>query len=430
MSSTEHYDMVIIGGGLVGATLALSLRTLSLRIAIVEAVLPQLDQQPSFDDRSVVLSYGSVRFMQAMGLWESLSAEATPIAHIHVSDQGFPGICRFHAEDYEVSALGYVIENRCVGTSLYALLQESDNIDLYSPATVDDLIFNESEVKLTLSSKTEEKQKGNQVREHQTLTASLVVAADGSYSSIANYLQLNPQRYVYSQSAIVSNVETSKPHHGWAYERFTQHGPIAMLPLSRQRWSLVWSIPEEQKETLLNVPEKDFLQHLQEAFGFRCGTFTKVGRRHAYPLSHHQQQDYYHRTLFIGNALHTTHPVAGQGFNLGLRDIAVLTECIAKAKIEKKDIGSHHLLNQFVSARKGDTQTTIMATHHMIELFTKLDYASVFLRSSLLKGLDQFDYFKTYFAREFMGLRQDLPGLARGIPLHEVMRQWECMNHV
>lgn len=408
-----NYDVIIVGGGMIGASLALALSPLPLSIAVIEAVPHSSDQQPSFDDRSIALSYGSAKILNALGIWTSLSNQVAAIEHIHVSDKGHLGLCRLHAQEHQVEALGYVIENRVAGQAFYRAMEQLANVEVITPARVTAIGCDKDDrVEVTLE------QQGTS----RVITSRLMVAADGNHSPSARLLKLSRAENAYQQCAVICNIQTSKPHQGWAYERFTETGPLALLPLPRNRYSVVWSIDPDRVDDLLAQSDAEFCQALQQAFGYRAGKIVKAGRRVSYPLVQSRlSPGYFQRVVFVGNALHTGHPVAGQGFNLGLRDIASLAEQIAHTIFEQPnaDIGSQALLNRYWQSRQRDIEQTLQRTDVLARLFVHQNPLIAGIRGLSLKWLDVLAPLKQQFANQAMGLRDDLPRLARGVPLLE-----------
>ncbi len=409
----SNYDVIIVGGGMIGASLALALSPLPLSIAVIEAVPHHSAQQPSFDDRSIALSYGSAKILNALGIWASFADQVAAIEHIHVSDKGHMGLCRLHAEEHQVDALGYVIENRVAGQSFYRALEQITNVDVVTPANVTAISCDLNEqVAVTIE----------QDNSSRVITARLMVAADGNHSPSARLLNISRTENAYQQCAVICNIQTSKPHRGWAYERFTETGPLALLPLPRNRYSVVWSIAPEQIDNILNLSDAEFCQTLQQAFGYRAGKIVKAGGRVIYPLVQSRlSQGFFQRVVFVGNALHTGHPVAGQGFNLGLRDIASLAEQIAHSIFEQPnaDIGSKSLLQSYWQSRQQDIEQTLQRTDLLARLFVHQNPLIAGMRGLSLKWLDVLAPLKQQFASQAMGLRDDLPRLARGVPLLE-----------
>lgn len=408
VSTKYDYDLIIIGGGLVGATLAAALRKQSLRIGIIEAYPFGSSEQPSYDDRSIALSYGSREIFAGMGLWQTFSSQATPIHHIHVSNRGHFGAARLDRSESRVDALGYVVENRIVGRLLSELIATHDNIDLITPARLTDISINRSHAVVTYEKDSESRQ----------ITAPLVVGADGAMSQLRELLGIGVERREYEQSAIIANVSTEQAHNHVAYERFTDEGPIALLPLDQDRCSLVWTVKPGAVEKILEMEEAEFLSLLQQRFGYRLGRFLRAGKRTAYPLALIRAEEYVtSRVVLVGNAAHTLHPVAGQGFNLGLRDVADLAQMIVDKKKENLDYGAICTLNEYAQWRQQDHRQVIAFTDTMARLFTNSFFPVVVGRNLGLLALDLLPPVKKNFAKQTMGMAGRLPRLARGIPL-------------
>ena len=348
------YDLIIIGGGMAGATFACALAPSGLSIALVEAVAPETGKQPGYDDRTVALGHGSWRALQALGI--DLPA-ATPIEHIHTSEKGSFGAVRIDAEAEGVAALGQVVENRVFGHSLWRQMEAADNIHLITPATVTDVGNYLNHVVVDLE-------------DGRNLSARLLVVADGGRSLARHRAGFSVRRKPYGQTAIVANITPDADHDNTAWERFTGDGAVALLPMSEQRFSLVLSIPEQRVEDVMKQDDRAFLRSLQELVGDRCGRFTHVGQRAAYPLvlerAHVPAQG---RTALIGNASWAMHPVAGQGFNRGLRDVGTLAELVNEAALRGEDPGAPDLLSQYIRRRKTDDLITTRFTDTLIKTF-------------------------------------------------------------
>ena len=303
-TTDNPFDLIIIGGGLAGASLVCALKHSSLKIAVVEAYPVNADSQPSYDDRTVAFSYGSRCIFDSMGLWPSLQPYAEAIDTIHISDRGHFGVTRLTKQQEGVEALGYVMENRRIGIQLYEEMKAADNITLYCPANLTSLQqdVDQISVKIQVDSKP------------QTLTAKLLVAADGNNSQVIKLLAIGTSQKNYQQVALITNVTPGKKHNNVAYERFTDTGPLALLPMQNNRCSVVWALTQQQADDLYVMDEADFLLQLQERFGFRLGQFKKVGVRQLYPLFLQSATQMVHgRVAILGNAAHSVHPVAGQG---------------------------------------------------------------------------------------------------------------------
>ena len=405
----NDYDVLIIGGGLVGASMARALAPLPLSIGLVDDQTLAGRGEPGFDVRAIALAYGSRRILEGLDLWTDIAAAACPIQHIHISDRGHFGISRLHAEDYGVPALGYVCEADDLGRALARHLPDQANLTLHLPAQLAAIEMRPEHVQVTLDDGSE-------------LHARLVVAADGSNSPVREALDVPTRRWDYGQTAVIATVQPGRPHQHIAYERFTDSGPMALLPLPGQRCSLVWTVAGEHSEELLQLPDAAFLQRLGERFGTRLGRFERVGRRQAFPLSQVFARDgITTRLALIGNAAHTLHPVAGQGFNLGLRDIAVLAEVIAEGIAPNNqtgdDIGDLGLLRDYQARRRTDQHRTALFTDGLARVFSNPLAPVALLRNIALAALDLTPPVKRRFARSAMGLAGPQPRLALGLPL-------------
>lgn len=398
----KDFDLLIVGGGMVGASLAVALEQSPLNIGLVEAQPLQSNSQPSFDDRGIALSYGSQRIFQSMGLWPDIAPFATAIRHIHISDRGRFGVTRLSADKERVPALGQVMTAREMGRTLNQRLQQMTRLSLFCPAQVTTLAPHSEHVSVTLDN-------------GETLRTRLLVAADGRDSTIRQLLNLGAWQQEYQQTAVTANISTDKLHQGWAYERFTDSGPMALLPMSDNRSSLVWTVRSGDEQDLLKLSDAAFLERLQQRFGYRAGRFIRVGERQAHPLTLMQSDmPIQQRTVFIGNAAHSLHPIAGQGFNLGLRDVAALAECLAAAT---EDCGSMALLQDYQRWRQQDQDQVVRATDKLVRLFSNNISLLGHLRGAGLALLDTLPVAKHLLAQRSMGLGQKQPRLGRGLRL-------------
>ncbi|ANU35414.1 2-octaprenyl-6-methoxyphenyl hydroxylase [Vibrio scophthalmi] len=388
----KQFDVVIAGGAMAGMTLALALDTLSrsqLRIAVVEPFTVDHQAHPGFDSRSIALSFGTVEILKSLGLWEQIAPVATAIKHIHVSDRSHAGMTNIDHSDISVAALGYVVELADVGRIYQTQLEQRPSISLLCPDSVHEIERTASHNVVTLQS-------GDQ------LECRLLVAADGAISSCCQALGFELKQHDFDQVALIANIRCQQAHQGRAFERFTEQGPVALLPMSDDRMSLVWCLRPEVAERVLQLDDAAFLAELQQAFGWRLGQMTQVGQRASYPLLlRYRAQNISHRFAIVGNAAQTLHPIAGQGFNLGIRDVASLAEEVVQSLA---DVGRYQVLNAFSRRRQADRDTTIAMTSALVHIFSN-DYLSLRIGRNLgLAMMDNVPSLKTPLLQRTLGL--------------------------
>lgn len=408
MSDYVEVDLAIVGGGLVGASLALALRATDLRVALIEGVAPDAASQPSFDDRTTALGNGTRRVFESLGVWSAMANEAAPIRQIHVSDAGRAGFARLDAREHDIDAFGYVITNRSMGRALNAALAEHVSLERRMPARCTAVAFGEEGVVL------------NTEPGEQPLRARLVVAADGANSLVRSAAGLEASVEDYQQVAIVAHVASSRAADGTAYERFTPTGPFAVLPLHNGHYGIVWTLSPSAAEEVLALSDADYLARLQTAFGWRIGRLLRVGRRQAYPLRLTRAAAVTaERCVLIGNAAQALHPVAGQGFNLGLRDAVTLAELLTDAKRDDDgvDIGSAAVLAEFARRRSADREGIIDFTDRLVKLFGDQRPGVPLLRDIGLLLFDLSPTAKQAMSRLSWGFAGRTPRLARGVLL-------------
>ncbi|KGB03343.1 2-polyprenyl-6-methoxyphenol 4-hydroxylase [Enterobacteriaceae bacterium ATCC 29904] len=353
-------SVIIVGGGMTGATLALAISRLTrgqLPVHLIEAIAPQRNDHPGFDARAIAIAQGTCQHLARIGIWQVIADCATAIKTVHVSDRGHAGFVTLEAQDYRIDALGQVVELHDVGLRLFRLLKEAPGVTLHCPARVTHFTRSEDQVSVTLD-------------DGSSLTGELLVAADGSRSALGQQCGIQWQQQPYHQLAVIANVATAVAHQGRAFERFTEYGPLAMLPMAEGRSSLVWSHPLEKADEIKGWSDERFRNELQQAFGWRLGRITHVGQRAHYPLAlTTASQAISHRVALVGNAAQTLHPIAGQGFNLGLRDVMTLAETLAQAFFGQEDCGAYPLLCQYQHRRQRDKEATIGVTDGLVHLF-------------------------------------------------------------
>lgn len=397
----QDYDLLIAGGGLAGNCLALALHGTGIESAIVESSTRAEQQASPAGDRALALAYGTVVMLDALGCWQGIKHAATPIKTIHVSDRGHFGKTRLSAEQENVEALGYVILARDIEGHV-AERVEALNIEQICPARVVGLHSGTHDIGVSLKL-------GDRP---ETVAAKLLAGADGGLSSVRKLLDIGQQVNDYGQTALVTTVESSLPNRFVAYERFTASGPLALLPVGERQSAVVWTRTKEQAESLLTLNEADFIAELQDCFGYRLGELTLAAPRRAFPLTliraEHMVKG---RAVIIGNAAHQLHPVAGQGFNLGLRDVTALAEMLIAQHAQGGDIGAPGLLQAYAEARRKDHDNTIRFTDQLIRIFSndRLSWAAA--RNAGLSLLDKIPPAKSLLARHAMGLEGRLPRL-------------------
>lgn len=393
-------ELVIVGGGMVGACLALALqgcaRQAGWRIRLIEALPPGgPEAQPSYDTRSTALSHGSRLLLERLGIWTDLAGCVEPIRQIHVSDRGHPGVTRLYAEKESVPALGYVVENTRLGEVLLRAL-DPQVVEWMAPARA-------TAARAVVGGYSLDVEVGDTL---QTLHADLLVLADGGRSGLLDQLGVHRDVSPYGQTAIVTNVTSAQGHGAVAYERFTPTGPLALLPLAGQRSALVWTLAEEQAEAVAAMADADFLAELQQAFGFRMGALIRVGARACYPLKLIRAQEQVRAHLVVlGNAAHSLHPIAGQGFNLSLRDTLALADALIAANAAGQALGDPGVLQGYLDRQQGDQRMTVAFSDYLTRLFSNRQPILTAGRNLGLLGLDLLPPARRLFARQAMGLK-------------------------
>lgn len=391
----KQTDILVVGGGLIGAVLMLALNHLGYSTLMVETKAFGDTTQADFDARTLALSPATQRILSMLGIWDALKDYATPISLIHVSDKHHFGASRIKAEPN--NPLGYVVEIQYINKVLHQLLPKKE---VLAPATLINL--NAAKNQALISTQSGE----------VTIQAQLIVAADGTESMVRQLCALSVKSRQYNQQALVANVGLVKPHENKAYERFTSQGPLALLPMKDNRMALVWAMYPEEAKRVLALDDSSFLKELQNAFGYRLGRFVKAGTRYSYPLRQvvmPQQTQW--PVVFVGNAAHTLHPVAGQGFNLGIRDVATLAQCIAKSGLTPE------MLADYLQLRHHDQEVITKCTDGLIQLFTSRLPGVALARSIGLVALDNSTVLKNLLAKYARGFGGSIPDLVCEIAL-------------
>lgn len=399
---------------MVGASLALCLDKFSqagLRVLVVENFpLPPQGEgkpayRPSFDARSTALSFGSAQIYEELAVWSLLAEHICAISQVHVSDRGHFGSVLMSAESQGWSALGYVVENAWLGNVLLNQLRQNTAVEFLSPASVESVVVSQSYATLSV-------REGDSLRE---VTTQLVAIADGADSGLRTQLGIGASVDDYHQVAVIANVATEKPHKGCAYERFTERGPLALLPLladesGMSRSALVWTFPEAMADEVATWSDEEFLAELQRNFGYRLGRLRKVGQRNAFPLRLMQADEQVRgQVAVLGNAAHSLHPVAGQGFNLALRDVACLSRLVATAHSRGENLGDLKLLQKYINSQRGDQLVTTTFSDQLTGIFSNRKPMLSLFRNLGLSMLDVTPPAKSRFVARAAGI---LPGAA------------------
>jgi 2-octaprenyl-6-methoxyphenol hydroxylase len=408
----KDFDVVIVGGGMVGASFALALRDTPLRILLIEGVPPDSASQPSFDERTTALGNGTRQIFETLGVWPQMVNDSAPIRSIHVSDAGRFGVARLDAREQGVPAFGYVVPNRVIGRALWAALRGASNLELAVPARLKSATPRPDGVLLEVvhDGRTE------------TIRAAVAVAADGAGSVLRAGAGIDASIEDYEQVAIVVNAATDRPNSGEAFERFTPSGPLAVLPLKNDEWgggyAVIWAAAPARAAELVAMDEAAFAAELLSAFGWRAGRWSRIGRRHTYPLTlSRADETVAGRIVLIGNAAQALHPVAGQGFNLGLRDAATLAEMLAAASRADEPDRYDELLKKFAAWRAEDRKGVTRFTDGLVKLFGNDTPGLGLVRNFGLLMFDLSPAAKRALSRVSWGFAGRMPRLARGLPL-------------
>lgn len=400
------YDVVIVGGGMVGASFACALANASasanFSILVVESFSPDITTrvQPSFDARSTALSFGTSQIFSRIGLWQQLQDVVTPIQEIQISDMGRFGSARITSTEQRVEALGYVVENLKLGSCLNAALDTSAIVDFLCPVAIKAIKPTTSGMDLQLDSK----------GALYALSTELVVLADGGKSPICEQLGISRRAESYQQQALIANIAFELPHKNTAFERFTDTGPLAVLPLAaideQHRGSLVWTLSDAQVDEYLALPDAELKTRLQGRFGNRLGRIKHIGERFCYPLSLSVATEQIRPGLvLLGNVAHTLHPVAGQGLNLAMRDVQELVNILLLARTAAETLGSMPVLQRYLAAQQADQDRAINFTDLATRLFSSNNSAKVLSRKFGLLAIDLVPALRREFARQAMGLQ-------------------------
>lgn len=398
-----EYDIVIVGAGVVGSALACALRAAGLRIALVDAAAPaRFSPDAEFDLRVFALSPASRRILEHLGAWDTVrAARAQAYAAMVVWDATGRGYVRFDSGELGEEALGYIVENRLLQFALSQRLADAANVSVVRPAKPLGLSVTTDKAVVTLD-------------DGRRLETRLLVAADGAASAVRRLAGIEVRQAAYGQQAIVAHVRTEKPHRATAWQRFMPSGPIALLPLSDGRASIVWSLDDARALEIRDLGDREFCEAAGTASGELLGRITATTPRASFPLQRLHAEEYVQpRLALIGDAAHVVHPLAGQGMNLGMLDAATLAEVILDARARGRDIGDLAVLRRYQRARRSDNQSMIIALDGFKRLFGNANAPLSWARNAGLCAVDRFTPLKRVFMRRAMGLDTELPALAR-----------------
>jgi 2-octaprenyl-6-methoxyphenol hydroxylase len=402
-------DCLIIGGGLVGASLACALADLPMRVAVVEPVGREVVDPPSFDDRGLALSPSSQRILAGLQIWPEVAPEATAIRRIHVSHEGYFGVTRLDAAALGVPALGHVVIARALGRALQGALHaaaDGDRLSLLCPARLESITTHPDRIEARIAND------GGV----GSVTTRLLVAADGGDSKARQCLGVDTDGRDYGQTAVVANISLAGPHEGLAYERFTADGPLALLPLTKQRYVAVWAMATNEVEQVMRLDEPSFLAAIHERNGRRVSGFVKLGARRTYPLRLITARDQIGpRFVVLGNAAHTVHPNAAQGLNLALRDVAGLADCLAGVARAGRDPGDPDVLRRYLDSRRADQRRVVALSDGLVRLFHNDRFPLTLGRGVAMLAIDLCPPLKRALSEVAMGLRGRQARLARGL---------------
>jgi len=407
----QAYDIAIVGGGLVGSSLACALAPLGWRVVQVEA-LPPRALEPAWDERNFALSRRSVQALDSLGVWAHAAAEAHPIRRVHMTSRGDFGAVRIRADDYGLDALGHTVPARVLGAALETRLAALPNLDRIAPARVTQVVCGRG-LSPDGAAQTDPEASGlrslPQLRldvgeGERLIEARLLVAADGTDSFVREALGIGADRHDYAQTAIVATVMPERPHDGTAYERFTDTGPIALLPLAQDRAGLVWTVASDDAARVLALDDAAFLAEAGARMATPLGRLRRVGRRQEWPLRQLVAQSLIApRAVVVGNAAQTLHPIGAQGFNLGLRDVLALAEALVERGM---DPGDDALLRDYAFARRDDRAVTAQASHALVRWFAPDRELLRLARGASLALLDRMPAAKRELAFAMMGYRE------------------------
>jgi 2-octaprenyl-6-methoxyphenol hydroxylase len=398
-----NYDLAIVGGGIIGNTLAIALQNSGLRVISIESEDRSISVAKG---RAYVLSMLSGRIFEGLGIWDRVLPQVTQFSQIQISDADYAGVVKMYPQDLGTEALGYAASHEVLLTALQAKLTTAENITVMCPAQVVDVDYTATDAEITIYTP-----------DLDTLTkirANLVIAADGAKSTLRSQAGIETTGWNYWQSCITATIKSEKPHQNVAYERFWYAGPIGVLPLADGRCQVVWTVPHQQAEELRDLPASGFLQQLEHCTGGLLGKLELDSQRWLFPVKLMQSKQYTApRLALIGDAAHCCHPVAGQGMNLGIRDAAALAEILVAAHQAGEDIGSNTVLKRYADWRKPENWVILAFTDFLDRMFSNRILPIVIIRRIGLFLLDRIPVFKYLALRLMTGLAGKIPQVAK-----------------
>ncbi|MBP6985437.1 MAG: 2-octaprenyl-6-methoxyphenyl hydroxylase [Alphaproteobacteria bacterium] len=399
---TKDCDVIIIGGGPAGSTQACALAMHGLKVIVIDHMDPEITLQASFDGRTTAIAFGSSNIYRGIDLWPEFETFAEPILDIRISDDNSYKHMHYDHRELGHNPMGYILENLKMRQSLYNKARSFDNLEWIAPAKVIRFEQHNSYVTIELDN-------------GRILSAALLIAADGRNSQMRDMLKITTVKWSYHQKAIVCMIGHELPHQGVAHEHFLPTGPFAVLPMQGNRSSVVWSIQEDLAPSLMALDDLSFAQAMQDKFGDSLGTLTLQSQKWCYPLGVQFATTYIdQRFAMIGDAAHVIHPIAGQGLNMGLRDVAALTECIVDAYRLGLDIGGHTPLERYQRWRRFDNISLIAVTDSLTRLFSNDIRPLKFIRDTGLGLMNNFTPAKKFLMKHAIGMVGNLPKLVAG----------------
>lgn len=405
--SNQSCDVLIVGGGMVGATLACALGEKNFQVVMLDNQQPAMDwPEEGYDLRVSAITRATQRILETLNVWPGIVAERiSPYRDMHVWDAGGEGVIHFDSAELGEASLGHIVENRVTLKALHQRIRQLDSVTFIPGVMATSLDINEANVNLKLNNGSE-------------VIAQLIVAADGSRSWVRQQRGISVRGWDYDQAALVTYVKTEHSHKETAWQRFLPTGPLAFLPLTDGYSSIVWSTSPELAGELKTMPAEHFAIELQAAFEDRLGTIDEVGPRAVFPLRFFETSAYIqHRLALIGDAAHTIHPLAGQGVNLGMSDAASLAEVLIGARKNKKDIGSLKVLREYERWRRADNRNMLITMDGFKRLFSNESSLLGWVRNTGMSLLDKTPLLKNMIVKQAMGLSGSQPKLAKGIEL-------------